>query len=760
MNNSIPGNKIRHLAVLLVFATILILFLVQRGGLVLLGGQHVYHPSFDEPASGTLAYDLTQDHVRAPFFTYQYFDHTGDVLLEALMLVPIYKLFGCSLLNLKLFAISSAFVTLLVWLIFMKRYQGLWAAMFFGILYAFPPPTFARLNVMGTLSSHHLLNAIMALQMLLLFRILENKEKISPWLLWGFGFFAGLGTYAFYTYIIFNFFCIGFLFIFRLSAFKLRSIGLFLCGALAGFSPWIVRSFFSLAGGRFLKSLLSGGSGGRELWNIILTFCYNLPHSLSYSYPARTIGLAAIVFTLFVLCLMGIVIQNAVSAVLFSTAGSLRIKLQNAPMPAVMGLLMCFFPLCFLLAVSLSSKQIAPFEYWQNIGLFATFAPQDCIRYRWFHILYPFYFAVAGIGLTLIINKLCLSKFFKSIFISFYLLFLLLGISKSLQLFSQSDQSLLSCYKGYNFDLMAIPFILGSVSPRELTQAEKIIADYPEENKPAMYECLGTKVTLELLHKQDKESQLLSCIQKVPEVYLNSFIFGVVRTAQIVSAREFSPFIAILARHWPNLFYENWGFRYLAYKYYGCLINQKVLLENIPAAEQWFYKNTLNKFRDDIKASDRQADEKQLLQELISIPKPYQQSAVKGLGKFIGSEMLFDPLCRVDYPLDSKFGFIVPVSLQDAFYEGIGRGFAETLCRFWRRLMPPEKISPAAYRRGLETELQRCITLMSKMPQRVLPVIRKGFTMELNERHMPPAIKNFLNSVSGQDKVGYLSYPY
>lgn len=760
MNYSIPKNRTQDRKVLLVLAIILILFLAQRGGLVLLGGQHVYHPSCDEPATGTLACDLTKGHIRAPFFSYQYFDHTGDVLLESLLLVPIYKLFGCSLLNMKLFAIGSSFVTLLVWLLFMKRYQGLWAAMFFGILFAFPPPTFARLNAMGTLSSHHLLNPIMALQLLLLFRILENKEKISPWLLWGFGFFAGLGTYAFYTYIIFNFFCIGFLFIFQLSAFKLRSIGMFLCGSLAGFSPWIVRSFFSLSGGRFLKSLLSGGSGGMELWNIILTFCYNLPHSLSYSYPARTIGLAAIVFTLFVLFLMGIVIKHAVSAVLFGTAGSLHSKLQNAPMPAVMGLFMCFFPLFFLLAVSLSSKQIAPFEYWQNIGLFATFAPQDCIRYRWFHILYPFYFAVAGIGLITIFNKLHLSKYFKVIPISFYLLFLFLGISKSLQLFSQSDQSLLSCYKGYNFDLMATPFILGSVSPRELTKAEQITVDYPEESKPAIYECLGTKVTLELLHKQDKESQLLSYIQKVPEVYLNNFIFGVVRTAQIVSAHEFSPFRTILARHWPNLFYENWGFRYFAYKYYGCLINQKVLLANIPTSEQWFYKNTLNKFRRDIKASDRQAEENKLLQELISIPDPFRHNAVKGIGKFIGSQMLFDPLYRIDYPLDSRFGFILPVSLQDAFYEGIGRGFAETLCCFWRRLMPPEELSPASYRRGIEVELQRCITQMSKMSGQVLPIIQKGFIMELNERHLLPAIKNFLNSVSVLNKLGYLAYPH
>ncbi len=102
------------------------------------------------------------------------------MLIESLLLVPFYKIFGCSIFSTKIFSLTSAFMCLICWIIFIKRYQGIWAAIIFTALYAFSPPLFARLNLLGAVSSHHIINPIMALQLLCLFMIAEGDKKQFP----------------------------------------------------------------------------------------------------------------------------------------------------------------------------------------------------------------------------------------------------------------------------------------------------------------------------------------------------------------------------------------------------------------------------------------------------------------------------------------------------------------------------------------------------------------------------------------------------
>jgi 4-amino-4-deoxy-L-arabinose transferase-like glycosyltransferase len=254
---------------------------MHRCGLLLFGYSHVAHPSFDETASGVLACDLLDGQIRAPLFIYQYEARSGDGLIEGFLLAPFFKLFGRSLFSLKMLALFSALLSLLCWIIVIKRYHGMWTALIFTALFAFPPPMFARLNLMGTIASHHLINPLIPIQLLFLLLIVEySGKKRTPWLLLGFGFLSGLGSYAFYTYIIFNIFCLLFLLIFKSRTITFRRVLLFLVGFFAGFLPWFLRSFSSSAGGSYLASILK--SIRADEWDFIQNFLFNIPHSFGY----------------------------------------------------------------------------------------------------------------------------------------------------------------------------------------------------------------------------------------------------------------------------------------------------------------------------------------------------------------------------------------------------------------------------------------------------------------------------------------------
>ena len=131
--------------------------------------------------------------------------------------------------------------------------------------------------------------------------------------------------------------------------------------------------------------------------------------------------------------------------------------------------------------------------------------------------------------------------------------------------------------------------------------------------------------------------------------------------------------------------------------------------------------------------------------ELATVPGTEKTQAIKGIGLLVGAEMLFDPLHAVDYPLDSRFGKNLGFPLEQAFYSGVGTGFAETLCRFWRRLLPPLSGTSPFYSAGLEREWQRSISLIRKIPAEIQTPVIKGFRNELRRRELPASVRLFID---------------
>ena len=120
----------------------------------------------------------------------------------------------------------------------------------------------------------------------------------------------------------------------------------------------------------------------------------------------------------------------------------------------------------------------------------------------------------------------------------------------------------------------------------------------------------------------DADVRLQEVLREIPAHYLNSFICGMVCTALGKPEDRFKPLQDYLTQTYPAFFYRNWGFRYLGYKYYGVLVNQEVLLKNIPAAEQWFYKNFLNKFKREITDNSAYANKAALFEEIENNSSP------------------------------------------------------------------------------------------------------------------------------------------
>lgn len=749
MNQSRISAKAPVVTALL--AALVLTCILQRGSLILFGYSHISHPYVDEPVSGTLTRDLLDGGLRAPLFLYQYENRSGDVLIEGLLMYPLYRLFGPSMCSIKLFAMLSTLASMIAWIAFFRRYCGAAAALTFAALFALPPPMVARLNLVGTLSSHHMLNVLVPLQALLLFRALEQgRDRISAptWL--GLGLMAGLGTYTFYSYIIFNAFCALFVLLFRRPLLRRKSLLLFFAGAAAGLSPWVYRSLQSTGGAMYLRDLLKGVSV--SLWPLLQSFGFNVAHSFGYGYPGREIGAAGVAFTLFLLVCL-IVVATTFRANRRSHPAQDRAGL---PVGTHAGVFVGFFPVFFLICLSFSPKQVDPLEYWPHFGLYATFAPSDFIRYRWMHILYPFYFGLAGIALALVLRTQRRSAWMKTAFICVVAFFLLFNGWKGLMLCSRADFGKLGWYKGYSYDLMATRFILPDFSSLGIEDCERLAREYPAENRLIAHRHLGTRVFLELLKKPDMIQSLSAWLDRVPPEHVPDVLYGIASTMHFIPAHDSRSVTEFLSKRFPGTFHEIWGYRFLADTYYGYLLNREVLFEHIPPVEQFFFKPFFKDLHRRIEESlprncpgpdtvDPVA--RCLLHDIAAVEPRYQCDVAKGIGRLIGVEMLLDPLHQPDYPLsDQIIVTVLAPALHEALYTGIGAGLAQALCRHWRRLMPPDAIhDPAHYEKLLDVEWRRCAGLREEMHGVHKPAIEGGFTEELRRIRLSPPIRAFLS---------------
>lgn len=726
---------------LLLLLVCVALFLAHRGGLLLYGYSHIAHPSFDDTVSGVLAHDFLTEQIRAPLFAYHSLGRTGHELMEGILLVPFFKLLGHSLFSQKILYLFSNLMCLLCWIFLIKRYQGIGAALLFAGFFAFPPLMFARLNMM--LCSRPFINLLMVVQLIFLFRIIETKETSrGSWLWVACGLSAGLGSYMFYTHVIFNCFVLLFLFVFASGKITFRRVLLFAGGFCAGFSPWVFRSFYSSAGGNFLGALLQ--SVKIDPWSFVQNFVFNVPHAFGYHYPSRDMGIISPLYYLFIIFLSGVIVINFFQQWLSTERGALKNEQEKFSPAILQGIFFVGFPFFFIVCLSLSPLQIMPFEYWPSMGFFGSFSCADVFRYRWFSSLFPFCFGIVAVGTVTVFRTWGTHTAWK-VGMSFTLAFFLLsGIVTPLKLYSKNDFKKVLYYKGYSYYEMARRFILSDIDFLNLAGAQQFALDYPEESRGDAYRRLGTKSALVLSNHSDSGEQLEKVLQEVPLPYLDDFIDGVVRAAYPLSVLEFQPFENVLAGKFPAAFYEKWGFSYFGRKYYGLLLNwEKIRTYTFPLEES-FFKGFLDNVTHPYRGPNGDVLRRELFDQLSRVPLHYQRDVVRGIGMAVGAAMLFDPLSSPDYPLDSRFGEHFRGDVREAFYEGIGGGFADMLIRFFSTLLLPDDLTSPLYEKRLDIEWTRCLTLMSRVSPSQAPFIKKGFLRELNKREMTVGLERYL----------------
>ena len=243
------------------------------------------------------------------------------------------------------------------------------------------------------------------------------------------------------------------------------------------------------------------------------------------------------------------------------------------------------------------------------------------------------------------------------------------------------------------------------------------------------------------------DEKLEHFLEEIDPSFLNDFVYGVVQSVQKLTGKEFHSLERVLKKMSPIFFYENWGYRYLGYRYYDLFLNREKFLSEIPPLEKKFFAQTLKQF--DRQLADSTADVlwDRLMAEIEEVPIPYQPAVIRGIGKLVGAEMLFDPLATPDYPLDSRLGGrFASNNFKDAFYEGVGAGFAETLSRFWRRLLLKDNLNDLLYSRMLDREWEDCQHLMSRVSPRNTAQIQKGFFEEIKRKTFNAPIRSYLYS--------------
>jgi hypothetical protein len=323
-------------------------------------------------------------------------------------------------------------------------------------------------------------------------------------------------------------------------------------------------------------------------------------------------------------------------------------------------------------------------------------------------------------------------------------------------LLSREDTNKIFLYQGYNFDQYASRLLIPSRGFEQFEHAEAIVTGYPEENREEAWRALGTRLALAVVARDDADEKIISYLNNAPQEWRDSLMCGLMRVLHGMPERAGDAWVQVLADRYPDIFYKNWGCQFLGYTYYGFLLNRSMLLEKLSAAERFFFRDFLDGFRigqrdeynrqfvDRVSSYDEQAVERMFMRDIANVPVAFQRLTVQGIGRLVGAEMLFDTLHAPDYPLDSAIGGKFEDELKGYFYRGVGNGFAETLCRYWRRLIPPDAIDCNSFARGLDIEWQRCISLMQQMPAELQPLIWDGFLEELEDRALNDSIRAFI----------------
>jgi 4-amino-4-deoxy-L-arabinose transferase-like glycosyltransferase len=198
------------------------------------------HPQFfwdEELNRGALAKAIIDGKLIKPLFEYQMDHYSGGSLVVGLLAVPFFLLFGPSSFSLKLVGLTFFTATLLVWILFLRRYFNDKVAFFFAMLFIFSPLFFTEMSVktMGFHSESTFFTAVV----LFVFYEIFFRQKRRWFYFMLLGIVCGIGLWFTYIFGITLICCLLCLFFFDRKFLLKKDFWVISLGFLFGFSPWI-----------------------------------------------------------------------------------------------------------------------------------------------------------------------------------------------------------------------------------------------------------------------------------------------------------------------------------------------------------------------------------------------------------------------------------------------------------------------------------------------------------------------------------------
>lgn len=515
-----------------------LLFLTIRLTVLLSAGSYAFE--VEELYRGAIAKEIITG-LKMPFINYQADHYSGGSLVIGALAVPFFLLFGTSLFALKLAPLSVALGTLILMFLFIRKYFGLPAAVWAGLLFIIAPPSFTQLSLVAM--GFHSESIIWSIGIVILFYWYFFGGK-SGKILFLFGLICGLGFW--FTHIVFNTIAACFaswLFLDRKDFFNRRNLVRWICGGTLGMIPWF---FYNLTHdfegiGFFVKIVLRPHVDSSEVY-AAQAFSFNFPRlfrligeSIPMSFGFNSAGKIQGAFVSYPYYFLGLFLIFP----LYSKAVRGIFRKEGGFKPLVPLLV---YPLVYISAYWLSSVELTAVRESDSFLLFFD----DCRYFVPFHF---FFFILAGIGAS----QIRFGKIAGALMV-------LISLSGFQSILFREPWGQVMKYKGYSYAQLGSS--RGHIWPRLFPDFEsylKNIRTYSEPDRFFLYWFSFYGLQFEKNVKDPAKWEMLKAA--VPEKMRSHLSESLGYAAGAGEGIDFKPDDPILSKIEPaarGLFYANW----------------------------------------------------------------------------------------------------------------------------------------------------------------------------------------------------------
>jgi hypothetical protein len=189
----------------------------------------------EELYRGNIAKELIEGPV-FPFFDYQRSEYEGGSLVNGVLAVPFFLLFGETLLSLKLVGLAIGVGLFILCYLFLDTFFGRRVAVWTSLLYILSPPFFTKLSI-SSFGGQDQISFFTMLAIFIFYQIffIRARKTLFAFL----GGVCGFGLFFSYSFLPTLLTIVFFWFIFDKKFFLKKDFLIFATAFVAGFSPWI-----------------------------------------------------------------------------------------------------------------------------------------------------------------------------------------------------------------------------------------------------------------------------------------------------------------------------------------------------------------------------------------------------------------------------------------------------------------------------------------------------------------------------------------